>query len=230
VRMNFPRIDEDDLKFKAPFTCIMAGPTGSGKTVLLRKIINAFPHLITVDHLSILWCYGVWTDLYNVPFDNPKVSVKYLEGIPSVDQTDGHNLLVLDDLMGEAASNRSVADYFTKYSHHRKLNVVLVVQNLYNQGKEMRNIQLNTKYLILLRNRRDERQINMLQSQVFPAKGKTSFLLDRYRTATEKPFGYLLIDLSADTPEEYRLRTNILPEEVPERLASVVTTTAPTIL
>ena len=37
--------------------------------------------------------------------------------------------------------------------------------------------------------------------------------MDAYEKATEKPHGYLLIDLEQNTPEILRLRSNILPNE-----------------
>ena len=37
--------------------------------------------------------------------------------------------------------------------------------------------------------------------------------MDAYTKATEKPHGYLLIDLEQNTPECLRLRSNILPNE-----------------
>jgi len=43
--------------------------------------------------------------------------------------------------------------------------------------------------------------------------GKSKFLVEAFKDATEKAFGYLLLDLKPDTEEKYRLRTNILPGE-----------------
>ena len=40
------------------------------------------------------------------------------------------NILVLDDQMGVASSSTSVADLFTKGSHHRNLTVIYLVQNV----------------------------------------------------------------------------------------------------
>jgi Ni2+-binding GTPase involved in maturation of urease and hydrogenase len=33
-------VDKKHLSFKHPFTCITAGPTSSGKTVLIRRILK----------------------------------------------------------------------------------------------------------------------------------------------------------------------------------------------
>jgi hypothetical protein len=43
--------------------------------------------------------------------------------------------------------------------------------------------------------------------------GQSKFLVEAFKDATEKPFGYLLLDLKPDTDEKYRVRTCIFPEE-----------------
>ena len=47
---------------------------------------------------------------------------------------DQRNILVLDDQMAVARSSKSVAELFTKGSHHRNLTVIYMVQNVFNQG------------------------------------------------------------------------------------------------
>ena len=38
--------------------------------------------------------------------------------------------------------------------------------------------------------------------------------MEEFKNATEKPFGYLLIDLKPETEEKYRIRTGIFPGEM----------------
>ena len=47
---------------------------------------------------------------------------------------------------------------------------------------------------------------------MFP--GQTHYVTEAYKSATEKPHGYLLFDLTQDTPDNLRLRTNIFPGEL----------------
>ena len=44
---------------------------------------------------------------------------------------------------------------------------------------------------------------------MFP--GKKNFLVDAYSDATKTPHSYLLVDLHPETPDEYRVRSNIFP-------------------
>jgi hypothetical protein len=46
---------------------------------------------------------------------------------------------------------------------------------------------------------------------MYPNNSK--FLVEAFKDATEKPYGYLLIDLRAETLEKYRIRTNIFAGE-----------------
>jgi pantothenate kinase-related protein Tda10 len=50
----------DDQKFKHPFTSVVAGPTGSGKTSFTLRFLLNLATLCTELHFSrgILWCYS----------------------------------------------------------------------------------------------------------------------------------------------------------------------------
>jgi hypothetical protein len=72
-------------------------------------------------------------------------------------------------------------------------------------------MSLNAHYIVFFKNPRDAMQVATLARQMYP--GQSKFLVDAFRNATEKPFGYLLLDLKADTDEQCRIRTNIFPDE-----------------
>ena len=72
-------------------------------------------------------------------------------------------------------------------------------------------MNLNSQYLILFKNPRDAGQISYLARQMFP--GKSKFLVDSFKDATSRPYGYLFLDLKADTDDNLRVRANILPDK-----------------
>ena len=75
----------------------------------------------------------------------------------------------------------------------------------------MRDISLNTHYLVVFKSARDHGSITTIARQMY---GKTyKLLLSAYEDATSEKFGYLLIDSKAATPDEIRLRTKIFPGE-----------------
>ena len=78
-------------------------------------------------------------------------------------------------------------------------------------GKLSRTISLNSHYFVIFRNPRDSLGISTLAKQMFP--GRTDYLMESFRDATSRSYGYLVIDCHQLIPENVRLRTNILPGE-----------------
>jgi len=205
-------INSEHLKFKMPFTCLVSGPTGSGKTVFIRKLINNHSKLFknSLPNIRILWCYGIFQPFMNIPFTN-YVQIKYIEGMPTDSLINEYkpNILIIDDLLNEFDKNKKLENIFIKKSHHKNISVIFAVQNLFH--KSLRTISLNCHYIVLLKNPREASQVMNLAKQIYP--GNSKYMTEAYKDSTNKPYGYLLLDLTPDTPEEIRLRTRIFPDE-----------------
>lgn len=197
--------------FKHPFTCMIAGPTQSGKTHLIYNILKH--NQIIVDPLinKIIYCYSVWQDFFN-QFSSIQPQVIFHQGIIDLAEINPseNNLIILDDLMSESQSNSSVLNLFTIDSHHKNTSVLFISQNLFSQGKYSRSISLNSHYLIIFNNPRDKSQINVLARQLFP--NQSSFFIEAYEDCVDKkPFGYIFIDLKQTTEKRNRIQTGIIP-------------------
>lgn len=207
-----------DIKFKHPFTCIVSGPTGSGKSSFTLKFLQHLDSLCTEPEFrgGIIWCYSEKAavperQLTSLP---NKDVISYHEGVPQ-DFGNAHGkpcLIVLDDLLNEVYS-KDVCDLFTKGSHHRNISVILITQNLFHQGRFCRDISLNAKYSVALKNVRDKSQFLYLARQVHPQDSE--ILYKCYLEATERPHGYLILDFAQDTDDRLRYRTNVFPDEYP---------------
>lgn len=69
--------------------------------------------------------------------------------------------------------------------------------------------------MILFRQNRDSQTITCLGRQLF-GRGGGEYLHDAYTKCVARKFGYIFIDSHPHTNDEkYRLRTNILPEQLP---------------
>jgi hypothetical protein len=207
----------DVLKFKHPFTCIISGPSGCGKTSFGLKFLQNLDSLCTETAFAgeIVWCYsdeaaGPGRQLRDINIKK----VTYYEGVPeNFGNAQGKpSLIILDDLLHQVYS-QTVCNLFTKGSHHRNASVILITQNLFNQGRHCRDILLNAKYLVILKNDRDKNQFTFLARQVYPENSPG--LYKAYLEATKRPHGYLILDFSEDTDDLLRFRTNISPHEYP---------------
>lgn len=191
------------------------GPSQSGKTTFVSKLLrfreneDFFTHSLGAVHYH----YGVFFDELEAWKAKEPDTFHLYEGLPtSLDHINPYDVVVLDDLMQEVGDSPLVTELFTRTVHHKPCFLVMLSQNLYHQSKDGKTRQLNTKYLVVFKNPRDRGQIGVLSRQMYP--GNPKFLVNVYTDATRRPYGYLFIDLHQGTPDQYRLRTNILPGEV----------------
>jgi len=155
---------------------------------------------------KIVYCYGEYQQLFcNYP------RVVFHQGLPDLNDFDGSEpvLLIIDDLMQE--TNDTVANLFTKGSHHRNVSVVYLAQNLFPNNKFARTMSLNAHYMVLFKNPRDATQFANLARQMYPKRSQ--FAVEAYKDATTEPYSYLLVDLRPEQDDDLRLRTNIFPGE-----------------
>lgn len=195
-----------DSRWHHPFTCVVAGPTGSGKTHFVKELLSNLSWKVTPVPEEVVWCYGEWQPLY----ESLRSHVKFIEGLPSDMDTwpPKPRLLIIDDLMREADDR--VSNLFTKASHHRDISVIYIVQNVFDINKHHRTISLNAKYMVVFKNPRDASQITHLAKQMYP--GQVKYMQDAFKQATSRPHGYLLIDSTQYAPDELRLRSNIFSQ------------------
>lgn len=197
-----------DMRLKSPFTSMIAASTGSGKTWLMKRLIDAAHDVCTDPPVEIIYCYGTWQPL----FDEMK-NVTFHEGMIDFNSDFGKDgkarWIVIDDLMEKAKNNDEMNSLFTKYSHHYNLSVFFLVQNLF--AKHLRTISLNCHYFIIFKNPRDSSNIIHLAKQLYP--GNINYLVESYRDATAKPYSYLFIDMKQSTDERFRLIGNYMSKD-----------------
>lgn len=193
------------LPFQHPCTIMVSGPSKSGKTTFINKLLQFKDQMFSTKFKEIVWCYGAVVPYLSVE------NVRFHEGIPSLEtfEIQPNSLIILDDLMSE--TNVVINDLFIKHSHHKSLTVIFIVQNLFPKGKHSRNISLNSHYLVVFKNPRDKLQIEYLARQIMPRDSKA--LVGVFEQATVNPHSYLLFDLTQSIPEALRIRTNIFPDE-----------------
>ena len=197
-------------KLLHPFNALVCAATQSGKTtwiynLLMSRHIEPFPQ-------RIYWIYSY----YCTPlFDELRASLPHIEfvkglpkGVSEEEFAPPDALIIIDDMIEDV--NRDILSLFVKGSHHLRRSCILVLQNMYHSNPHMRTISLNSHYIVLFKQPRDMMQIMCLGKQMYPHASRG--FLQAYKSATDRPYGYLLLDLKGTTRDCLRLRSGCLGE------------------
>ena len=102
-------------------------------------------------------------------------SIEFYDGLPTnfevIFDRRKRNICITDDLMQSAGGNQLIENLFTN-GRHLNLSVVFVRQNLFYAGKKCRTILLNSTYIVVFKNPRDQTQIQHLACQDVPIQTK----------------------------------------------------------
>lgn len=177
------------LQFETPTSIMVCGPTNSGKTTFIKRLLENAPLMFKEVPSYIMYCYGsVWQPIFS-EMQRSIDGIIFHKGVPSKEDLvevrgddTRHMICVLDDLLHDLANNQLAQELVCVSSHHLNMTVCLVGHNIYEKGKVMRTLSLNIHYYILFENRRDSEQILRFGRQVFPHKGK--YFLDSFIKAT----------------------------------------------
>jgi len=185
----------------------VSGPTGSGKTQFVVRLIDSADVLIETTPRKIVYYFAEYQPL----FEHYEDRMEFCHRMPKADAIDRltDTLVVYDELMDEA--DERMTTLFMRGSHHRNVSVIFMVQNFFNKNRHMRTISLNVQYIVLFKNPRDSSQFIHLAKQLYPHN--SPFAHEAYVDATKRPYSYILLDLRSDQDDDLHLSTNIFPGE-----------------
>ncbi|KAK3929822.1 Isethionate sulfite-lyase [Frankliniella fusca] len=178
-----------DLRFQHPCTALVVGGTGSGKTFFMNRLIENRDEMFNTTFEHIIFYYSEWQPLYDTLKSNH--GVDFREELPLLED---HPTRQGPKLIG---------------SHHRNLSIFFLSQCLFPDG--LRQISLNTHYIVLFKTRRDLAQIRTFCMQVDPQHFRA--LLEAYEDATRAGYIYILFDFKPNQTDHLRMRTLIFPGE-----------------
>ena len=200
-----------DARLKAPFSALVAGPSMSGKTHFVVRLLENWSNLVDTKLDHIVWCYGQKTNILEDLQRKYAGKISLVEGLPEdiekYLESGKNTLLVLDDSQSDVCESQQVADIFTKKCHHMGVCTVVIFQNLFCEGKHRKTIYRNATYLILFNSPLDHSLAYSLARKIYP--NKSSLFLDIFKRATQMPYGYLFIDGTVTSPWASRFRTDI---------------------
>ena len=208
-----------DLRIRNPSTCLITGPTQSGKTTFIVNLFKNGTEIFqnTKCMQNVLFYYNQWQSLYDELKD---LNVKFFNHIPTKEDViamcdpfkeNGGSIMVIDDFMNDISDD--IGYMFTVMSHHYNVTIFLLTQNLFPKNKHFRNISINSTYIAIFKNPRDSSQLSLFARQYQP--GKSKFLINVYKEATKNPYSYLFFDHHQKTPDSLRIRSNIMRENDP---------------
>ena len=94
---------------RQPASVIVAGPSGSGKSELVEKLLKE-KTLFDPPPKKVVYCYDRWQPR----FDRMKKHVNFYKGLPPEGarvkwfKPEHHGILILDDLMEESGSDKRI--------------------------------------------------------------------------------------------------------------------------
>ena len=153
-----------DIRVKTLFSLILGGTSGSGKTPFLERFIKNFSKI--TDGSEITFPKLLWFNRTNQPelFKRIKRSfpgtVRFFDSIDSeiyskIESEGRNSTIVLDDLMHGMSGLSDIGNVFTKGRSHLNCNVILLWQNFFPKGPEMRNLSINARHIVIFKNPRD---------------------------------------------------------------------------
>ena len=195
--------------------CI-SGMTKSGKSTLTGKLLTRRNEIIQTEDGApisrVIYCYIEAQPKFFAHLRETVPGIEFNQGLPEEysDGTDRPSIIVLDDMMDLVAKSDDACAAFTRTSHHRNINLIILVQNFFY--KNLRNITGNCHYLCIMKNPRDSSFLACLGRQM--NSGMKNHLMNyAYKESMSKPYGYLFIDLTQEQHDDYRIRDNLFPEQ-----------------
>jgi hypothetical protein len=200
------------LPFKTPTTIVVCGPSQSGKSTFIHRLLSEASGMFDQTTKQVLYCYQEWQPIYT----NLEQSIDNLtmhKGMPSKESLETlarnnneHSVIVLDDMQMSVMNSEDMQYLVTVLVHHYNMTAIILLQNLFPRGKVARDISLNAHYVVLMANKRSVSQVKTFAHQI---QGNASSIMSAFHKATSLSYGYLLVDLNPHTDKKYQLRTKI---------------------
>ena len=201
IKYGLQESEQKDVRLETPFTLLIAGKTKCGKTHLLLHLLRHW-RSITDDEKGfytkhIYWFYGtqsqeqmnemkdIFDDFRNELNDEEEGPTLHFvlgdfksEECKRILENMENAIVIFDDLMDEMISARDLSKCFTRDSHHKKLNLVYLWQDIFPKQDQARVISKNTDYKIVFDNPCAVKSLEIMIHQMF-AKEKAQIIFKK---------------------------------------------------
>ena len=208
-----------DVRFIRGATHLVVGPSGSGKTFRVLEYLKLKNELFQDGPKikNVVFYYAAAQPVYD-EMRKKNLVTTFKNMLPTNDdfidavheyKDRGGSIVIIDDFMADI--NKDLEKIVTVTSRHYNTSTFILHQNLF--PKQGRQISLNVKYIHLLKNPRENAQFATLARQLQPHNWR--WIVEAYHEATKNPYSCFLIDVTQETPEVARFRSNVLEKEWP---------------
>jgi hypothetical protein len=213
-------LKSQDFTFANPSSFLLAGQTRSGKTTFTLNVLRNIETLFANPECrhNVVYFYKDDQPAFEI-FKEENIVKHWVNRLPTSEDieklTEGFeesgSIVVIDDF--DLDVNADTANIFRNKCHHSNCVIIMLTQNIFCNQPYFREISNQVTYVIIFKNPRNAAQITCFAKQVAP--GAVPGFVAEYRKATRRPHSYLLFDTHQKTKEPYRLRSRILPHEMP---------------
>ena len=205
-RLQTKNFDSFDIRLKRNFKLFISGPSGSGKTFFITDLLKNLDTFTVDPPKLVIYVYRVWQAKY----EEMSVDVFIEDGANLTEKINNYSkgqptLIVFDDLIN-SESTPSISRLFTVDGRHSNMSLIFITQKMFVNDDRFREISGNSDYFLVFKNPRNAREIRTLASQMTPGKMD---LVNYYVKATEKPFSYLLINLTQQCPDQVKFLSHL---------------------
>ena len=206
------KIKSVDVSIKWPFKWTLVGSSGSGKTNFVLNIVKRCHALFDQKPDRVIIIYKVFQEIYNT-FDEYYPTSLFTEeecDFEELTKSNTEKLLIICDDLYFSKKLDEISEHFLIKGRHRNTSWIVLTQSIFNQPA-LKNISRNSTHMTLFKNVRLN-EPHILFSQLRPKSSKV--LQNIYAEATERPYGYLDIDLSQTCPDKLRYKTDLFDSAV----------------
>ena len=178
-----------NFEFAKIFRIFISGSSAAGKTTFARQLLERglfeykrvyYYHPDFHEHAPVDW---------HTELDKP---VLYQAGIPSLKEIlaiPEHSCLVFDDLFTQCCESKDIDYLFRVLSSKRKLNVIIMTQRYFSDGKCGLSIRNSSNYHVLMRNA--DARTNLLVANSMQLKPEITKAIEINK---QKLYPYIFID------------------------------------
>ena len=200
-----------DARFKHPMGVLVAGGPLSGKTTWTVEFLENLDRLVDKPINYIVWFYGQCNRKVEALKAKLGAKLTTVEGLPEnfddyiIPRSNG--ILVFDDVFLQLMDSNKIKEICAYKTQHANLSWIILMQNLFHNGKSRQTIYRCAHYLCIFNNALERSQVYTLAYKIMPGNQKQ--FLKIFEKAAERPHGYILIDGHQETPQAARFRTDI---------------------